>query len=282
MPTPMPLAAIAASLLASCGGGAGPADPVVEGNGARTDPSGSWVLVDSEPTIDVPPDTRVTLTIAADGDAWEVSGTAVCNSYSGTVVTDGNTWRGDSFAVTEMGCDEPRQAAQEAYLAALPEVDTWTRPSTDELVLTGPDVELRYEALPPVPTAELTATTWVLDGLVDGDGPDASVSSTAPGADEATLRLEPDGTISAPTGCRAFSGEWTKSGDEILISRFDVRDDSPNVAADGTRTCDEPVAQQEDHVLSVLRDGFRAEITGEQLRVVSGDGLGLTYRARES
>jgi len=172
-------------------------------------------------------------------------------------------------------------AAERAYLDALHAVDTWTRASAEELVLTGPDVELRFEMLPPVPTAELTVTTWVLEGLVTGTGADASVSSTAAGADEATLGLEPNGTVDATTGCRSFFGEWTETGDEILLATFGVRDDSPNVAADGTTTCKEAVVAQENHVLSVLGDGFRAEIDGQRLTLISRDGLGLSYRASE-
>lgn len=280
MPIRLLLSAIAVLLLASCGGA--DSTPSVGGSdGAPSDPAGSWVLLGSQPTIDVPDDARVTLEVAADGDAWEVGGTAACNSYGGTVATDGNTWRGQGYAATEMACDEPRMAAEQAYLDALDAVDTWTRPSADELVLTGADVELRFESLPAVPTAELTATTWVLESLVTGTGADAAVSSLAPGADEATLRLEPDGTVEASTGCRTFSGEWTETGDEILLTTFGVRDDSPNVAADGTTTCDEAVVEQEDHVLSVLGDGFRAEIDEQRLTLVSRDGLGLAYRAAE-
>lgn len=281
VPTRLLLTATAALLLAACGGGAGPTAPVVEGDGATTDPAGSWVLVDAQPAIEVPADARVTLEVVAEDAAWQVGGTAACNSYGGTVVTDGSTWRGQGYGATEMGCEEPRMAAERAYLHALDAVDTWSRPSTDELVLTAPDLELRFEALPPVPTAELTATTWVLDGLVTDTEPDASASSTVAGADEATLRLEPDGTVDASTGCRTFSGEWTETGDEILLTTFGQRDDSPNVAADGTTTCDEAVVDQEDQVLSVLGDGFRAEIDGQHLTLVSRDGLGLTYRAAE-
>lgn len=277
---PLLSTAVAALLLVSCGGG-GPAAPLVEGGGATPDPSGSWVLVGSDPVIDVPPGARVTMTVVAEDGGWEVGGTAACNAYGGTVVTDGGTWRGEGFGGTAMGCDEPRMAAERAYLAALPSVTSWTRPSADELVLTGPDVELRYASLPPVPTAELTATTWTLEGLVTGTGADASVSSPASGADEATLRLEPDGTMSASTGCRTFAGEWIEIGDEILLTTFGQRDDSPNVAADGTTTCGEAVVRQEDHVLSVLGDGFRAEVDGGQLTLISRDGLALTYRAAE-
>lgn len=270
--------AVAALLLAACGG-AEPNAPVVEGDGAASDPAGSWVLADAEPAIEVPDDARVTLEVTEDGDAWQVGGTAACNSYGGTVTTNGSAWRTGGFGATEMGCQEPLMSVQAAYLDALTTVDTWTRASADELTLTGPDVELGFDALPPVPTGELTATTWVLDGLVGGTGPDASVSSPVAGADEATLRLDPDGTVEATTGCRSFSGDWTETGDEILLPTFGQQDDSPNVAADGTSSCQEPVVAQENHVLSVLGDGFRAEIDGSHLTLISRDALGLSYRA---
>lgn len=281
MPTRLLLTALAALLLTSCGGGAGPAAPTVEGDGAATDPEGSWVLVGAEPTIDVPANTRVTLEVTTEGEAWQVGGTAACNSYGGTVVTDGPGWQAQGYGQTDMACEEARMATERAYLDALGAIDRWARPSADRLVLTGPDVELRFDALPPVPTAELTATTWVLEGLITGTGSDASVASTAGSADEATLRLEDDGTVEASTGCRTFSGEWIETGDEILLTTFGVRDDSPNVAADGTTTCDEAVVAQEDHVLSVLGDGFRAEIEEQRLILTSRDGLGLGYRPAE-
>ncbi len=283
MPSRSPLAAVVALLLASCGGPADPGAPAVEGDGSAADPAGSWVLVEAEPELGVPSDARVTMEVAAeDGDAWQVGGTSACNSYGGRVRTEGSSWSAEGFGGTEMACEEPRMAAEGAYLAALTAVEAWSRPSPDGLVLTGPDVELRFEALPPVPTADLTATTWVLDGLVDGVGPDATTASPAADAEEATLRLGSDGTVAASTGCRTFSGEWIETGDEVLFTTFGVRDDSPNVAADGTTTCAPGVVEQEDHVLSVLGDGFRAEVDGQQLRLISRDGVGLTYRAADA
>jgi heat shock protein HslJ len=281
MPTRALLTVVAAVLLVACGGLAGPTAPVVEGDGAGTDPAGSWVLVDARPTMDVPAGARVTLQVVAEGDAWQVGGTAACNSYFGTVVTDGARWRGEGYGATEMACEEPRMAAERAYLHSLAQVDHWMRPSVDELVLSGQEVTLRFASLPPVPTAELTGTTWVLEGLVTGVGTDATISSTVADADVATLRLDSAGTVEVSTGCRTFTGEWVEAGDAILLTTFGVRGDSPNIATDGTTTCDEAVVAQEHHVLSVLGDGFRAEIDGEHLTLASRDELGLTYRATD-
>jgi heat shock protein HslJ len=272
--------AIVALLLAACGG-TEPGAPDIDGDGSTTDPAGSWELVDAEPAIDVPDDARVTLTISTDDGAWQVGGTSACNEYGGRVTTDGDTWRADGFGGTAMGCEEPRMAAERAYLDALQAIDTWTRPSDDELVLTGATVELRFAALAPVPLAELTGTTWVLETLVTGTGADATATSTVADAEVATLRLEPDGRMEATTGCRSFAGEWIETGDEILLTTFGQRDDSPNVAVDGTTSCAPALVAQEDHVLSALGDGFRAEIDGQGLMLVSRDGLGLHYTAAD-
>jgi len=271
------LAAVLALGLAGCGQAT---EPAGDGEGAAEQtPAGSWVLVAAEPAIDVPADARVTLEVVAEGDAWQVGGTSACNSYGGRVVTDGADWEAEGYAQTKMGCDEPRMAAERAYLDSLGAVETWARPAHDELVLTGPGIELRFAALAPVPTAELTGTTWVLDALVSGSGPDGAVSSTVGGAAEATLRLDPDGTLAVSTGCRTFDGEWVETADEVLFTAFGQRTDSPNVAADGTATCDDAVGAQEDHVLAVLADGFRAEVDGAQLTLTSRAGVGLLYRA---
>ena len=269
--------AIIALLVTACGN-AEPASPFIESDGAADDPAGAWELVRTEPVIEIPADARVTMEVTSDGGTWQVGGTTTCNSYGGTVTTDGNAWRAQGYGATAMACDEPRMTAERAYLDALEAVDTWARPSPDELVLTGPGVELRFGELPPVPLAELTASTWVLDSLMTGTGPDAVVTSTIHGAEVASLRLEVDGTVAATTGCRSFSGEWMERGDEILLTTFGEDDDSPNVAADGTITCEVAVLEQEGHVLSVLGDGFSTRIDGQHLTLASRDGLGLIYR----
>lgn len=275
------LTALAGLVLTACAGTAGPADTIDDG-GASASPEGSWALADAEPAIEVPADARITLSVEPDGTDWQVGGTSACNSYGGSVVTDGDRWRGEGFGMTEMACEEARMAAEQAYLDALLAVEAWARPSADELVLTGPGVELRFADLAPVPTADLTDTTWLLDGLTAGAGPQATVTSTVADAEEATLHLAADGTMTASTGCRTFSGEWIETGDEVLLTTFGQRDDSPNVAADGTTTCPPAVVAQEDHVLSVLGDGFRAEVEGSRLTLLSRDGLGLTYRTTDA
>lgn len=255
------LLGVLALATAACGGlGRGSDAPTVDGGSV----DGDWELVagqvDGDP-LEAPGDHRITLSIEGD----EVGGRAACNSYGGEIAVDGADVSIGTIAVTEMACQPPAvMEAETAYLEALLRVDHAER--DDELVLTGPGVDLRYREVEPVPTAELVGTEWVLDGLVDGDGPSAGVSSTT--GERATLLLADDGTLRASTGCRELEGVYTVDGDEIVITEL---------SAD--LECPEELAAQDDHVVAVLGDGFRVEIDGDRLSVTSRDGRGLVYRA---
>jgi heat shock protein HslJ len=286
------LLAVAATtlVLAACGGGDGTSGDDGETAGGEDGPAGQWVLTDGvgpEGAVTVPDQTDVTLLVeVADGGTASIGGLAACNSYGGEVTLDGiragtGSWTGGTYAVTEMLCvDEAVMAAERSYLAALEGVTAWTR-ADDGLTLTGDGIELAFRAVPPAPTEELVDTTWVLDGLVTGRGEDAAVASPVRSDEPALLRLAADGSLTASTGCRSFEGEWIASGAQVVFPSFGQTPDSPNVGADGTPTCDDALRSQEDHVLSVLGDGFVPTIEGDRLTLTSGS-LGLVYVATSS
>ncbi len=186
-------------------------------------------------------------------------GTSACNGYGGTYTIAGETLRFSAMGGTEMACSpQAVMDSETAYLAALVRVE---RIAIDQrLTLTGDGVELVFEQLPPVPTAELTGTVWVLDGLVDGD----SVSSVR--GERATLELFTDGSMLGSTGCRGLSGHYVISGGEVQFTDF---------AADGE--CPSDLFDQDDHVVAVLGDGFRADVDGGTLTIVASGHQGLTY-----
>jgi heat shock protein HslJ len=130
------------------------------------------------------------------------------------------------------------------------------------LTLSGDGVEMEFERLEPVPEADLTNTVWVLDGLISGD----AVSSVS--GERATLELFTDGSILGGTGCRLLQGQYTISGPEVVFTEF---------SAEGE--CDPALTDQDNHVVSVLGDGFRVEIDGQRLTVWSAGDEGLSYRA---
>ncbi|MFZ0014602.1 MAG: META domain-containing protein [Acidimicrobiia bacterium] len=221
---------------------------------------GPWQLtsgtVDGEeiPIIDSHP-----ITITFDDD--QVSGTASCNGYGGTFDLDGSSISLGNLAMTEMACfPEETMEAEQMYAGALIRVDNV---SVDgDLTLTGPGVELVFSALAPVPEAALTNTVWVLDGLVTGD----TVTSVS---GRSTVEFFTDGSVLGDTGCRPFSGQYVVNGAEVLLTEL---------AADGNE-CEPGLSDQDNHVISVLGDGFRVEIEGEMFTAWSVGEEGLVYRA---
>jgi heat shock protein HslJ len=231
--------------------------------GAALDLDGAWVLRegshDGRP-VPIVADARITIAI----DGSEIGGTAACNLYGGTIEQDGSQITIGALTTTEMACAEPVMESEAAYLGALTGVTTATRDG-DNLVLSGPGVELVFILLPPVPTAELVGTPWTLDSLISGD----AVSSVA--GEPALLELREDGTLSGSTGCRSFSGSYEIAGDEVRVTGL----------ATTTQACPEELAAQDDQVLAVVGDGFTVQIDGDRLTISDG-ASGLGYRAAPS
>jgi heat shock protein HslJ len=88
----------------------------------------------------------ITMTI----DAGEIGGRAACNIYGGTIESNRGRITISALSMTEMACEEDLMASEAAYMAALADVATAQR-SDGELVLAGPDVELRFTLVPPTP-----------------------------------------------------------------------------------------------------------------------------------
>jgi heat shock protein HslJ len=167
----------------------------------------------------------------------------------------------EHLAQTAMACEEPAMSAEATYLGALGRVRDIARDG-DELVAGGDGIQLRFSALRPPPTAELVGTTWVLDTVLVGDGAASPIG-------EATLELKEDGTFTGSTGCRTFRGEWIAQGDQIV---------APSWALDQT-DCAADVSAQDEHVVSVIGDGFIPTIEGDLLTLIDPGGVGLVYRS---
>lgn len=258
-PNRLPLLAVALTLVACGSAGTPPTSP----SGEPFEPQGSWELTSGHAGgVDIPivDDHPITLTI----EGSEIGGTAACNSYGGRLTVTGGRLEIRDLGMTAMGCEEPVLAAESAYTAALTAVES-IGGDGGELVLSGPDVELRFAALAPPPTAELVDTVWVLETLFVGD-----VASSTLGQ-PATLELHSDGTFIGSTGCRSFSGDWRERGEQIVAPSFAM--DGPDCPAD--------LSQQDGHVVSVIGDGFVASVVEDLLTLTDPGGVGLVYRAEE-
>lgn len=277
------LALLAALLLslAACGGSRDAVDIGSSGSSAAAPPEGTWVLTTSVPDVGVPDDTRATLRLGPpDGRTMDAGGDTPCNAFGGeaTSAADG-TWTWQLTAVTEMGCEAPRTAGQEAYLAALAATTTWSL-TADGLQLDGNGVELGFTLQEPVPTAELVGTDWLLDGTVDGD-----TISTPPWAStvgEAILRLDGNGdggTFVLFSGCRDFDGEWTTDGDTVRWPIWGQSEESRDVDA-----CNPSELESEALVLAAVEGGFTVELGAQEfgtfltIRSTQHSAAGLRFR----
>lgn len=201
------------------------------------------------------------ITITFEDD--RVGGTAACNSYGGTFSLSGSEITVSDLSMTDMACfpDETMEA-EAMYLEAVTRVGSVSL--DEELTLSGNGVELVFEALEPVPDTGLTNTVWVLDGLIRGESVSTPVADT-----RATVEFFTDDSVLGDTGCRPFSGQYTISGAEVVVTEM---------SADG-HECEPDLAEQDSLVLSVLGDGFRVDIEGDRLTLSSQGNEGLVFVA---
>ncbi len=194
-----------------------------------------------------------------DGEA--VGGTAACNGYFGTHTAAEGSITFSGLGSTAMACSPTEiMDLEAAYLDGLSRVSTFTL--EEGLALSGEGVDLTFDRLPPVPTADLTDTVWVLEGLIQGD----AVSSVT--GERATLELFTDGSLLGSTGCRTLSGHYVVQGAGVQFTDFSASGD-----------CEADLQAQDGHVVTVLGDGFRVEIGDRTLTIASAGNHGLVYRA---
>lgn len=203
------------------------------------------------------PTAPVTLAFFSDGT---LGGSAACNSYGGDYAVDGSDISFPApFVQTEMACPgDGVMELERRFLDALNRVTAFTATERD-LVLSGPDVELRFVREDEPQDVDLVGTEWILDTLVSGE----TVSTpSAP----ATLVFRADGSVTGSTGCNGFGGSYDPvTGFSELASTL--------------MACEEPIMAQEQLVLSVLRPGVTAIVDGDRLTIVGPGGASLVYRS---
>ncbi|MDH3190257.1 MAG: META domain-containing protein [Acidimicrobiia bacterium] len=224
---------------------------------------GSWQLVTGTTAagpLDLIDSHPVTLVI----DAERVSGTAACNSYGGELSVDGTALSVSNLSQTEMACEPMTTMDLERdYLSALASSNAIALDG-DELVITGPESELRFTSLQPPPAADLLGSVWALESLVTGE-----VATSAIG--DPTLEFYSDGSFIATTGCRNLTGTYVESGPEIQTT---------DMKAQGECTAD--LQGQDSHIISVLEGGYRVEIDGATLTLTVAGEEGLVYRLAQT
>jgi putative lipoprotein len=131
VPSPVRLGLVLflACSLAACGGDDDAEGPALEGT--------EWTLVDG---VDAPEDSVPTLTLA-DGSA---SGFGGCNTFRGGYELDGESISIGPLAGTLMACEEPKMAAEGAYMPALEAADAWAIEGGELVLSTDGGETLRF------------------------------------------------------------------------------------------------------------------------------------------
>lgn len=105
-----------------------------------------WIvtgLAAEEPLADHP------VTFEFDGKGG-VSGDTSCNSFGGECRIEGDKITITQVRSTRRACDEPVMAQERNFLVLLASVQSWTITPTDELLLSGPEGEIKARRQPRV------------------------------------------------------------------------------------------------------------------------------------
>jgi heat shock protein HslJ len=127
---------------------------------------------------------------------------AGCNSMSGSYALQGTRLTVEPLAMTDMGCDRPLME-QDAWVAGLFEGPVQFN---GESVISGDTVLTLADRRDVSPDVPLVGTTWRLDGIGAGGGPDGSVSSVPADVRVATLRITANGRAEVFDGCNRGTG----------------------------------------------------------------------------
>ena len=216
----------------------------------------TWVL--QRASIDeliegAPEDARVDLLL----DDGQASGASGCNRYMGSFQTDGSAISFGTLGGTQMACAQPLMDLEAAYLTGLGAVTEY-EVSTDELVLSGDDVRLTFDAEAAPEPLPLVGTVWSLEAV--GSGDDAVASPVA--GTEVTLELREDGTVSGSGGCNSFNTSYETDGATIGFGPV----------ASTAMACEQDVMDQEAAVFGALESAATFEIVGDVLTRSNADG----------
>lgn len=204
--------------------------------------------------------TRVRLTFDAD----RLGAHAGCNQLGGTwSIDDDALVVPNDMVMTEMACDPPALMDQDTWLASF----LTSRPDAaldgDTLTLTADEVRItlldREVADPDRP---LEGTTWVAEGLVEGD----AVSSVPDGVRPPTLVFD-GGQVMVDTSCNTGSAGYEVAGNEITFAPLALT----------LIDCEYSVEAQ---VTPVLDGTATYEIEAGVL-TITDDAAGLVLRAEE-
>ncbi len=196
-----------------------------------------------------------------------VNARAGCNQLSGVAAIEGGILVVGDMMQTEMGCEQALME-QDTWLGSLLQARPTLSLDDDTLSVTSVDVTVvlidREVADPDLP---LVGTTWVVDGLIDGDA-----ISSVPQNTEASMSIT-DGTATVRTGCNTGAAGVEITDDTITFAPMAIT----------AMACEPDAMRLEGAVTNVLRGDVSYTIEAGRLTVLAtgddGAAVGLTMTA---
>lgn len=271
----LPLVLVLVLVVAACGDDTEPVDagaPSGEGDdGLAGALDGREFLAKAAAGHEIVPGTEISLRFE-DGS---VSAHAGCNSMSGPYAIDGDVLLVDGLATTEIGCD-PDRHDQDQFVAdlltAAPTVDL----DGDSLRVATTSARLEMvDRSVADPDPPIEATTWALDGLVEGD----AVSSVPEGA-RATITFDrATSTIRLQGPCND-GGVPYDTGTAPDVEQGEVQIGAAEVEQEG---CEGPAGEVEAHLLEVFAGPLVVvAVESGTLTITAADGeRGASFRAAD-
>jgi heat shock protein HslJ len=152
-----------------------------------------------------------TVTVDATFIGGRVSGTGGCNVYGGSYTASGASLTFGPLVSTMMACGDPKDAVEQAYLAALAKSATYTATATALTIYDAAGAEiLSYAAAAP---ASITGHTWHLRAYNNGKN---AVVGVIDGTDP-TAVFGTDGQVTGNATCNSYFGPYTITGASLKI-----------------------------------------------------------------
>jgi heat shock protein HslJ len=184
-----------------------------------------------------------------------------CNMMGGTYSVEGDRIRTTQMFMTEMACDEPRQA-QDEWLARFLGDARFTLDG-DTLTMTDGTAKLTLlDKEVATPDQPIEGTRWVLNGIVLGD----AVSSVPVGV-TASIQID-GGRVGVEAGCNRGGGSVDVTADALTFG--------PIVTT--KMACEAGAMSVESAVLAVLSGDVTYTIDAGTITLDAGDA-GLIFRA---
>ena len=238
-------------------------------------PTASIAALTPEALSSAAPTTPAALVLGAPtlsiDDERRLSGWTGCNAWTATYQLDGDSVNLGPVAATRSACPEPAGTLEDAYLADLALVASWSIDSAaadadlELLTLADADGEPLLVFVP-MPASPLLGS-WRITAYRDASG--AVVPSVVGAAPTATF--DASGRVTGSTGCNVYGADYVVDGQALAIG----------LVAATTTACEEPLVSQEEAFLAALKSSAHAAMLSESTLLLT-DAVGSTTLILES